>query len=168
VLKAEWKEFDLVREEWKKPSHHTKQKKEEHVPLSAPALQLLRSMRPRNASGPLFPKAKDAGKEKHRVSLRRPWIQACKAAGLVEKLQIKGKRGRMLTRYRPTVRIHDLRHSFASHLVSSGVGLQIVGKLLGHVQASTTQRYAHLQDEALRSATNQLAKIIEFDAKKTA
>ena len=75
---------------------------------------------------------------------------------------MKGKRRKVLTRYRPTVRIRDLRHSFASHLVSNGVGLQIVGKLLGHVQASTTQRYAHLQDEALRAATNQLATVIEF------
>ena len=74
----------------------------------------------------------------------------------------------MLTRYRPTVRLHDLRHSYASHLVSNGVGLQIVGKLLGHVQASTTMRYAHLQDEALRTATSQLATIIGFESKKTA
>lgn len=110
----------------------------------------------------------------HRVSLKRPWLQACKAAGLVTVEMVKGKRKgkdgapRMLKRYKPTVRLHDLRHSYASHLVSNGVGLQIVGKLLGHVQASTTMRYAHLQDEALRTATNRLATIIDFDSKKTA
>lgn len=175
TLRAEWKEFDLTRGVWTKPSHHTKQKKTEHVPLSAPALDLLLSMKPKNATGPLFPgKERDGKKITHRVSLKRPWLQALKAAGLVTVEMVKGKRVRkdgtvrMLKRYKPTVRLHDLRHSYASHLVSNGVGLQIVGKLLGHVQASTTMRYAHLQDEALRTATNQLAKIIDFESKKTA
>jgi len=175
TLRAEWKEFDLTRGVWTKPSHHTKQKKTEHVPLSAPAIDLLQSIKPKNAIGPLFPgKVREGKKTTHRVSLKRPWMQACKAAGLVTVEMVKGKRVRkdgtvrMLKRYKPTVRLHDLRHSYASHLVSNGVGLQIVGKLLGHVQASTTMRYAHLQDEALRTATNQLAKIIDFETKKTA
>jgi site-specific recombinase XerD len=99
--------------------------------------------------------------------LRRPWIQACKAAGLAEAIVKQGKR-RQITRYRPTLRIHDLRHNFASHLASNGVSLQIVGKLLGHTQASTTMRYAHLQDEALRSATSKFGKIyVKAAAKKT-
>jgi integrase len=175
TLRAEWKEFDLTRGVWTKPSHHTMQKKTEHVPLSAPAIDLLQSAKPKNAIGPLFPGKVHKGKKTtHRVSLKRLWMQACKAAGLVTVELVKGKRKgkdgapKMLKRYKPTVRLHDLRHSYASHLVSNGVGLQIVGKLLGHVQASTTMRYAHLQDEALRVATNQLAAIIDFQSKKTA
>jgi integrase len=171
ALHAEWKEFDLTRGVWTKPTHHTKQKREEHVPLSAPAIELLRIIKPRNATGPLFPGTKRKGRNgkmtggDNRVSLKRPWLQALKAAGLVTVEMVKGKRvgkdgkAKMLKRYKPTVRIHDLRHSYASHLVSNGVGLQIVGKLLGHVQASTTMRYAHLQDEALRAATNRLSTI---------
>ena len=57
--------------------------------------------------------------------------------------------------------IHDLRHTYASHLVSSGLSLSIVGKLLGHTQASTTQRYAHLADEPLREATTLFAEKVK-------
>jgi integrase len=160
VLKAEWEEFDLARGVWTKPSHHTKQKKLEHIPLSAPALKLLESMMPVNPIGPLFPGATGGA----RTTLRRPWVQACKKAGLVEKIAVKGKR-HTITKFRPTIRIHDLRHNFASHLASNGVTLQIVGKLLGHTMAQTTMRYAHLQDEALRAATNRFGDIYS-EAKK--
>jgi integrase len=168
VLKADWEQFDFVRGVWTKPSHNTKQKKVEHVPLSVDILELLKSMKPQ-VSGPLFPGTKRKGKGgkptggDKRVSLKRPWLQALKMAGLVTVEMVKGKRvskdgtTKMLKRYKPTVRIHDLRHSYASHLVSNGVSLQIVGKLLGHTQAVTTMRYAHLQDDALRIATNRLS-----------
>jgi integrase len=162
VLKAEWEHFDLQSGVWTKPSAHTKQKTEEHIPLSKQALDLLRKMKPKNATGPLFPgkEPKDGKKREARTTLRNPWVQACKAAGLVKEMPVKGKR-RMKVRYQPTVRIHDLRHSYASHLVSKGVGLQIVGKLLGHTQAATTMRYSHIQDDALRAATNQFGEIYE-------
>ena len=53
-----------------------------------------------------------------------------------------------------SLRMHDLRHSFASFAVSSGVPLFVVGKVLGHKQASTTEIYAHLHDDPLRTATD--------------
>lgn len=154
VLKAEWEQFDFKRGVWTKPSHNTKQKRIEHIPLNGPALKLLQTMKPKNATGPLFPGAKGGA----RVSLRRPWVQACKASGLVRTETVKGKRCG-LTKYHPTVRIRHSRHSYASHLVSNGVSLHTVGKLLGYTQAVTTMRYAHLQDEALRAATDRFGKI---------
>ena len=112
------------------------------------------------AAGPLFPGANG----KPRVTLRRPWVQICKAAGLSDVSTHQGKR-RTVTRSKPTLRIHDLRHSFASHLVSNGVSLHIVGKLLGHTQSQTTQRYAHVADQAMRDATNRFSQIFKAASK---
>lgn len=58
------------------------------------------------------------------------------------------------------VRIHDLRHSFASFAINDGVSLAMVGKLLGHSQLSTTERYAHLMSEPLLEAAGQVGKRI--------
>ena len=55
------------------------------------------------------------------------------------------------------VRLHDLRHSYASILASAGLSLPIIGQLLGHTQPATTARYAHLFDEPLREATEKVA-----------
>jgi site-specific recombinase XerD len=67
--------------------------------------------------------------------IKRFWASLTKMAG------IKG------------YRLHDKRHMFASHLVSSGLSLEIVGRLLGHTSAETAKRYAHLADDALRDAS---------------
>ena len=68
------------------------------------------------------------------------WRSVTKAAGLAD------------------YRIHDNRHTHASHLVSSGLSLPIVGRLLGHTNPSTTQRYAHLADDPLREAAEVMAE----------
>jgi integrase len=133
VLSARWEEFDFQRATWTKPSHHTKQRKVEHVPLSAAALRLLAAMRAESRSEFLFP-GDVAGKPL--VELKTAWARICKMAALDH------------------VRLHDLRHTFASSLVSSGTSLHIVGRLLGHTQPQTTARYAHLSDDALRHAAN--------------
>ena len=103
MLSATWEQFDLKRGVWTKPSAHTKQKTIEHVPLSRAALDVLH--RVKIQTGPhLFPGRFQGA----RVTLRRPWIQVLKAAGFVTAEPYHGKRGRILTRYKPTVRIHDL------------------------------------------------------------
>jgi integrase len=137
ALTIKWTDIDFVRGVWTKPSHHTKQKKVEHVPLNDQALALLESF-PRDGES-LFPGRK---KGTHLSDLKGPWAKVCAMAGL------------------SGVRIHDLRHSFASHLVSSGVSLPIVGKLLGHTQPQTTARYAHLADSPLREASNRFPVVL--------
>ncbi|MEL6219764.1 MAG: tyrosine-type recombinase/integrase, partial [Pseudomonadota bacterium] len=59
------------------------------------------------------------------------------------------------------VRIHDLRHSFASIGAAGGKSLPIIGALLGHTQPATTQRYAHLADDPLRAAAAEIGEQIE-------
>jgi integrase len=153
VLNARWEQFDLKRQVWRKPSSATKQKTEEHVPLSDRAIAVLKKMKPKD-EGFLFPQDGSRG-TKAQVSIKWCWQAVCKDAGLAREVKVRGKY-RELSRWRPTVRLHDLRHSFASYLVSSGVSLPIIGKLLGHRQPSTTARYAHVADEAARQAANQM------------
>lgn len=62
----------------------------------------------------------------------------------------------------PAVRIYDLRHTFASLLVSGGMTLPMIGKLLGHTQVQTTQRYAHLLDDPLRAGLEQVDSLINL------
>lgn len=151
IIGARWDEFDLRRGLWFRPSDRNKNRKPERMPLSDATLIVLRRMKER-ATGPfLFPgRSGDAP----RTTIRRPWVAICREAGLAEEYPVIGKRGKALKRYRPLVRIHDLRHSYASWLVNHGTPLEQVGKLLGQLDKKSTERYAHLADATLRNATN--------------
>jgi integrase len=133
VLQATWDQFDFKKGIWTKPAHLTKQKKKEYLPLSDKALEVLQALKElaSQESVYLFP-GKIEGKSLQEI--KTFWKKVILEANL------------------GNIRIHDLRHTHASHLVSSGLSLSIVGKLLGHTQVSTTQRYAHLADEPLRQA----------------
>lgn len=139
VLGATWDQFDLGKGVWTKMAHTTKQKKMEHTPLSPVALSIVKEIKQeRKSDSPfLFPGKVEGSAVK---DIKKSWGTIVKQANLQD------------------FRIHDLRHTYASHLVSSGLSLSIVGKLLGHTQASTTQRYAHLADEPLREATTLFAE----------
>ena len=72
----------------------------------------------------------------------------------------KGKDGKSVLVWQPNVRIHDLRHSFASILVSAGASLPLIGQMLGHTQVQTTQRYAHLFDDPMREAAETVGQVV--------
>jgi len=130
VLNASWEDFDLERRQWRIPT--TKTGRPRHVPLSDGVLQLLASM-PHDSNKWIFPNPKTG---KPYVSIFYSWNTARKQAGLAG------------------VRMHDLRHSFASFLVNAGRSLYEVQKILGHTQVKTTQRYAHLSQDTLVDAAN--------------
>ena len=140
VLSATWQQFDLAEGTWTKPAATTKQRTEHQVPLSAPARQLLARRREQGkATTFVFP---GPGPRGYRTSVKRDWQAVCRAAGISE------------------LRVHDLRHSYASQLASAGVGLHVIGRLLGHTEPQTTHRYAHLLDDPLRVATERVGAII--------
>jgi integrase len=181
VTGATWDMFDLENGIWTKPSAHTKQRKLHRVPLSAPALNLLKEIKRQvevnfaearrkdktaKASPFVFPS--DVSPDQPIQEIRRTWITVCRAAGLTEKIPkknragkpMKDKAGQIITIDWPSVRIHDLRHSFASILVSAGASLPLIGQMLGHTQVQTTQRYAHLYDDPLRKAAEMVGEVI--------
>jgi integrase len=138
VLSATWDQFDLEKGVWTKPSSHTKIKKVHRVTLSPPAMELVSGMQheaPDNEDY-IFPSRRSS--TGHLQDVKRAWGK------ILELAEINN------------LRIHDIRHSFASILASSGSSLLIIGRLLGHTQPSTTARYAHLFDDPLRDAANKV------------
>jgi integrase len=139
VLGATWDQFDLEKGVWIKPATATKQKERHEVPLNAPARQLLaRRLSKRDTSPWVFP----GRRGQHRIKLDDSWQLICQAAGITG------------------LRIHDLRHSYASTLVGAGFSLPTIGALLGHSQWQTTARYAHLLDDPLRKATERAGALL--------
>jgi integrase len=101
------------------------------VYLSAASLAILASL-PRIEDNPFVIPGTKPGQP--RADLKKPWAAVTKAAGL------------------EGLRLHDLRHSFASVGAGASLGLPVIGKLLGHTQPATTARYAHLDADPMRRA----------------
>ncbi len=161
VLKARWAEFNLADGVWIKPSAHTKTKKDHRIPLSAPARLLLSELRAeadkeveRGGSAEFVFPGNDG--EKPLTDIKRTWATVCVEAGLGSPVERKGKDGKPVKIWVADARMHDLRHTYASILASHGLSLPIIGQLLGHTQAATTARYAHLMDDPLREATEKV------------
>ena len=137
VLHAKWEDIDIANLSWRIP--FTKTGRPRHVPLSDSVVRLLEQI-PRVAGCPYI----FANPQTHKpfVSIYHSWHAARTAAGLAD------------------VRLHDLRHSFASFLVNNGRSIYEVQKILGHTQIKTTQRYAHLSQGTLLDAANIVASSV--------
>jgi integrase len=135
ILNLRWSEYDAGRGLLFLPDSKTGQKT---VVLSAPALAVLESL-PRLSAYVIAGESAGQKDEQPRADLNRPWRAVRKRAGIED------------------VRIHDLRHSFASVGAGAGLGLPIIGNLLGHSQPSTTQRYAHVAVDPARRAADIIA-----------
>jgi integrase len=148
VLSMRWSDIDLTTGKWVKPGSTTKQTTEHEVPLSAPARQLLSEIadeqaakRPKRVLGEfVFPSNGATG---HIIDVKKSWHSICKAARIEKRL-----------------RLHDLRHSFASELVSGGASLPLIGALLGHSNPITTSRYAHLKQDPQRAAVERIGAVV--------
>jgi integrase len=138
---AKWSEVDEQPSFWIKPSSHTKQKKTHKLALSPPAIEFLNRLRPERVEGSewIFP-GQIPGQ--HLVHYQHCWEFVRKRAGV------------------SADRAYDLRHSFASFGAAGGLSLEIIGRLLGHTQARTTARYAHLADEAMKAAAAKIGSVI--------
>ncbi len=134
ILTLRWEHVDLDGQRLALPVSKTGEKV---IYLSPPAIEILNALE-RTSPYVIQGRKPDA----HLVNLEKPWRRIRARAGLDD------------------VRLHDLRHSFASIAVGLGEGLPMIGKLLGHTQAATTHRYAHLADDPVRTANERIGVAI--------
>lgn len=139
ILQLTWDNFDLRNRRLTFFKHKTDHQGIKSVPLNDEAFDILQSL-PRKNDNPFVIAGRKPGARL--INLRKPWLRVIEVAGLED------------------LRLHDLRHSFASAAASAGVPIQIVGALLGHASPQSTARYAHLYDDPLRNASRLTGSII--------
>jgi len=139
ILKIQWTDIDKQNKLLRIPASNSKSKKARTIPLNDSAMNVLDQLDTEGKFEHVFINRKTG---KPYTTISRQWVKIRNAAGL------------------PCLRIHDLRHQFASLLVNEGVSLYIVKSLLGHSQISTTEKYSHLANDSLSSASGQVAKIL--------
>jgi integrase len=135
ILHLRWNEIDFEREMFFLPDSKTGKRA---VVLNAPALTVLNELKRIGTYVILGEKS-----DRPRSDLNRPW----------GRITLHAKLGGL--------RIHDLRHSFASIGAGGGLGLPIVGKLLGHATAASTARYAHIDNDPLKRASERIGHTIQ-------
>jgi integrase len=141
TLTARWRDFDPGAGVWTKPSAHTKQKRTHRIPISSAARAVLVQVAGQFAPDEPPTDAYVFGGPEMIRRMRGMWEAVRDEARL------------------PGLRLHDLRHAYASVLASGGMSLPIIGALLGHTTSTTTARYAHLLDDPLRQATERVGAV---------
>jgi integrase len=136
ILSLEWAHVDLDARLLRLPDSKTGAKT---IALPAPAIEILAGL-PKQQGNPHVICGARAGERL--INLQKPWRRIRKSAGLDD------------------VRLHDLRHSFASVAAAGGMSLPLIGSLLGHKQAQTTLRYAHLGADPRLAAADAVAATI--------
>ena len=139
ILRLRWDEVDLERRELRLRDSKTGPRT---VPLSPPAARVL-AERPREPGTPWVLPGTIAGQ--HLKTIEGPWNKVRVRAGLDD------------------VRLHDLRHSFASRALALGESLPVIGKLLGHSEIQTTARYSHLAEDSVMESAARIAASIGED-----
>jgi integrase len=144
LIALRWGDVDLAEGRWTKP--HTKPGERQHVPLNAQARAVL------------------AARYERDPGIEQPFLRGRKLFSAERAVEHCWGRVRAAANLEG-MRMHDLRHSFASTLANRGVDLYVIGKLLGHRRVETTGRYAHLVDGTLREATERAGRAIADAAK---
>ncbi|TDG11658.1 DUF4102 domain-containing protein [Seongchinamella unica] len=147
ALQARWADIDRKNRTWTIQAANSKSKRRRSIPLNDAAMAILDQLRTRNRSEWLFTssrKARDgSGGRERMTSINKVWQQIRVDAGL------------------PTLRLHDLRHNYASMLVNSGRTLYEVQQILGHSDSKVTERYAHLSTATLQDAANSAGEYVK-------
>jgi integrase len=142
AMSARWSDLDLTAGIWSEPASSSKRKSTPEVPLSGPARQLLTDIAGKQKPLGEFVFPGDS-KQGHVIEIAKAWRTICEAAGITG------------------LRVHDLRHNFASQLASDGASLPLIGALLGHSSPATTARYAHLFIDPQRAAVERVGVIVD-------
>ena len=138
ALAARWEHFNLDRRNWTIPAKHSKSRKIRSIPLNRSAIEVLESLGTRGKYDHPFIGRRGTPL----TTINRAWSRLRDDAGL------------------PHLRLHDLRHQYASFLINQGRTLYEVQQILGHSDPSVTQRYAHLSTKSLQDAANSASDVI--------
>lgn len=144
ALQARWDQIDRQSRVWRIPATNSKSKRIRSVPLNDSALDILKQLETEGKFDCLFV---NLDTENAYTTIYKVWLRLRKEAGL------------------PHLRIHDLRHQYASFLVNSGRTLFEVQQILGHSDPKVTQRYSHLSSKSLQDAANSASILISGASK---